>query len=146
MFWFRNKKKIILLRIFNKRHLSQEHWTHGVAVFVWITLCLKCDNNTRLGLDTTKAVFGVSDKPKLKPVSSSTETSQKIEISLVASLDMILSKKRITKALISLCGCAGWSAPSLFANPWWQIFSHWCPFNNTFLYKCLVNTTENLFI
>ena len=30
---------------------------------------------------------------------------------------MIISKKRITKALISLRGCAGWSAPSLFAYP-----------------------------
>ena len=30
---------------------------------------------------------------------------------------MILSSKRITKALISLRGCAGWSAPLLFANP-----------------------------
>ena len=27
------------------------------------------------------------------------------------------SNKRITKALISLGGCAGWSAPLLFANP-----------------------------
>ena len=30
---------------------------------------------------------------------------------------MILSKKRIIKALISLRICAGWSAPLLFANP-----------------------------
>ena len=30
---------------------------------------------------------------------------------------MILSKKRITKVLIRLRGCAGWSAPLLFANP-----------------------------
>ena len=29
---------------------------------------------------------------------------------------MILSKKRITKVLIRLRGCAGWSAPVLFAN------------------------------
>ena len=35
---------------------------------------------------------------------------------LVASLDMILSKKRITKALISLRVRADWSAPLLFAN------------------------------
>ena len=48
-----------------------------------------------MGLDTTKPVFGVSDKARIKPVSSATETSQKIEISPVASLDMILSKKRI---------------------------------------------------
>ena len=47
---------------------------------------------------------------RLKPVSSA-----------VASLDLILSKKRLTKALISLRGCAGLSAPLLFANPEAQI-------------------------
>ena len=30
---------------------------------------------------------------------------------------MILSNKRIIKALIRLRGCAGWSEPLLFANP-----------------------------
>ena len=35
--------------------------------------------------------FGVSDKARLKPVSLATETSYKIEISLVASPDMIFS-------------------------------------------------------
>ena len=64
-----------------------------------------------LSLNATKPVFGVSDKERLKPVSSTTETSKKIEISLEASLDMILSNKRITKALIRLHVCAGWSAP-----------------------------------
>ena len=36
---------------------------------------------------------------------------------------MVLSKTRITKALIRLRGCAGWSAPVLFANPRRQVFS-----------------------
>ena len=36
---------------------------------------------------------------------------------------MILSKKRITKALIRLLGCAGWSAPVLFAVPRRQVIS-----------------------
>ena len=36
---------------------------------------------------------------------------------------MILSKKWKTKALIRLRGCAGWSAPVLFANPRRQVFS-----------------------
>ena len=70
-----------------------------------------------MGHVARKPVFGVSDKVRFKPVSSATETSCKIDILLVARLDMILSKKRITKALISLRGCAGWSAPVLFANP-----------------------------
>ena len=74
-----------------------------------------------------KPVFGVSDKTSFKPVSSATESSWKIEISSVANLHMILSKKRITKALIRLCGCAGWSAPVLFANPRRQGFSHCGP-------------------
>ena len=42
---------------------------------------------------------------------------KKIEISLVSSLDMILSKKRLIKALISMRKCAGWSMSLLFANP-----------------------------
>ena len=48
---------------------------------------------------------------------STIETSYKFEISPVASFDMILSKKRRTKALISLRLCADWSARLLFANP-----------------------------
>ena len=42
--------------------------------------------------------------------------ARKLEFRLVASLDMILSKKLITKALISLRRCTGWSASLLFAN------------------------------
>ena len=64
-----------------------------------------------------KHVFGVSEKARLKPVSSATQTSWNSEISLVASFDMILSNKQITNVLIRLCGCAGWSAPLMFANP-----------------------------
>ena len=52
-----------------------------------------------------------------KPVYSATETCYKIEILTVESFDMILSKIKITKALVRLRGCAGWSAPVLFANP-----------------------------
>ena len=35
--------------------------------------------------------------------------------SAIASRDIILSRQRTTKALIRLRGCAGWSAPLLFA-------------------------------
>ena len=72
---------------------------------------------THMGLVMRKPVFGVSNKASLKPFYSATETCQKIENSPVLSLHMILSEKRITKALISLRGSAGWSAPLLFANP-----------------------------
>ena len=37
---------------------------------------------------------------------------------------MILSKKRITKALIRLRGCAGWFSPMLFSNPLKQGISY----------------------
>ena len=48
---------------------------------------------------------------------------------------MILSNKRITKALIRLCGCAGWSAPFLFANPLRQVFSPRGPYYSPTEYK-----------
>ena len=64
-----------------------------------------------MGLDAAKPVLGVSDEARLKLVSSATETDQKIEGSPVACLDMMLSNKRITKVLIRLWGCTGWSAP-----------------------------------
>ena len=52
--------------------------------------------------DVKTPIFGISDKARLKPVSSATETCQKVEISLVASFDMILSNTEITKVLIRL--------------------------------------------
>ena len=42
---------------------------------------------------------------------------ENFKISLVASLHMKLSKKRITKVLIRLGGCAGWSTPVLLQPP-----------------------------
>ena len=41
---------------------------------------------------------------------------------------MKVSKRRITKALISLRVCAGWSAPLLFAHPLRQFFSRQGPY------------------
>ena len=70
-----------------------------------------------MGSEAKKPVFGVSDNVIPKPTSSATETIYKSEILHVASFDMILSNKLITKALIRLQGCAGWSVPLLFANP-----------------------------
>ena len=52
----------------------------------------------------------------------------------VASLDMILSIKRITKALIRLRGCAGWSAPVLFANHRRQVFLRRGPYLRQFCF------------
>ena len=64
---------------------------------------------------TRKSVFGVSDQVRLKPACSATEASQCLEILDIETRGIILSRKRTTKALIRLRGCAGWSAPLLFA-------------------------------
>ena len=81
-----------------------------------------------MGLVARKPVFGVSNKVRFKPAFSATETSQKIEIALEASLGMIFSNTGITQALIRLCGCAGWSAPLLFANHRRQVFPRRGPY------------------
>ena len=56
-------------------------------------------------LSRGKPVFGVSEQILPKPACSATERlAKKVENSLLASLDMKLSKERITNALIRLCG------------------------------------------
>ena len=69
-----------------------------------------------MSLVAKNPVFGV-DNVIFKPICSASETSLTIEFSPEASLDMLLSNKCITKALIRLHVCAGWSAPLLFSNP-----------------------------
>ena len=53
---------------------------------------------------TRKPVFGVCDQVRLKLACSGTES---LEISDLASIDIILSRQRITKVQIRLRGCAG---------------------------------------
>ena len=57
----------------------------------------------------------VCDQLRFKPACSATETSYNLEILDLETRDIILSQGRTTKALIRLRGCAGWSAPLLFA-------------------------------
>ena len=66
-----------------------------------------------LGRVTRKPAFVVCDIVKLKPDCLASETSRNIEILRIASGIIKLSRKRTTKALLSLRGCAGWSAPLL---------------------------------
>ena len=70
-------------------------------------MTLKTKVKVIMDLIARKPAFGGSDKASFKPVFSPTETSSNIDISPVASLHMTLYKKRITKALIRLRGCAG---------------------------------------
>ena len=50
-------------------------------------MCFTVYCHKNMGCDARKPVFGVSDKVRFKPACIATETSAKIEISLVASLD-----------------------------------------------------------
>ena len=83
-----------------------------------------------MGRVARKPVVGVSDKMRLKPVSTATETSLKIKISLVASLDMVLSQKRLTKALIRLRDAQAGLHLFFFANLRRQVFSRRGPYVN----------------
>ena len=53
------------------------------------------------------------DKTYLQEFSTRPDTNRHAQPQklTIASRDIILSKQRTTKALIRLCGCAGWSAP-----------------------------------
>ena len=87
------------------RRLISLRWAHSHFVgFVVLRL-----------IWTSSPVFGVCDQLRLKPAYSAIETGQSLEISAIASRGIILSRRRTTKALIRLRGCAGWSAPLLFA-------------------------------
>ena len=93
-----------------------------------------------LSLVMRKCVFG-----SLRRACTATEASLSLEISTIESRDIILSKQRTTKALIRLCGCAGWSVPLLSAYEIRHIFSwpssfkydKWAVFNQVFRQKCL---------
>ena len=64
----------------------------------------------------TELIRGANNFHSLLDKPIKLETSSKIKISLIASLEMTLSIKRITKSLIRLRVCAGLSTPLLFAN------------------------------
>ena len=68
-----------------------------------------------MSLVTIQPVFGVYDQVRLKQACSATDSSKSLEILGTETRGNILSKLRTTKALIRLRGCAGCSAPSLFA-------------------------------
>ena len=53
------------------------------------------------------------DKARFQTASPATETSYEISLRQVK----IWYYTRITKGLIKLCGCTGWSAPLLFSHP-----------------------------
>ena len=69
-----------------------------------------------MGLVARKPVVGVSDKQVSNQSPQLQRQARNCNFTC-SKFTMILSKMRITKALIRLRGCAGWSTPVLFENP-----------------------------
>ena len=67
--------------------------------------------------------LGVSGQVRLKLACSATEDSIRLESLVTETRGITLSRQRITKVLIRLRGCAGWSAPLLFAYDVRHVFS-----------------------
>ena len=70
---------------------------------------------------TRKPVLGVCDQYRLKPAFSATEAGKSHGFAGVATIDIILSRQRITEMLIRLRRWSGWF--SLFAHGM-NSFSH----------------------
>ena len=87
-----------MLRFHSYKFSSQAQWP-------WF------NERSYLGRVARKTVLVVSEQVIPKPACSATEPGYKIEISHVASFDMIL----ITQTLVRLRGCASWSAPLLIS-------------------------------
>ena len=93
-------------------------------------VCTRLLVNCLFKLAQEKSVVRLTDRPAMTIAvyMGRKATKQTNKQTPAASQDVILSKKRITKMLIRMCGCAGWSAPLLFANHQRQFFSRHGPF------------------
>ena len=103
-------------RLFPNLNGSSLHWAfhvHSSIVLIWW-------NEPRH--DKT-CLRGVSGQVRLKLACLATETSQSLESFNIASNGITLSRQRKINVLIRLRGCAGWSAPLLFAYGIKQVFS-----------------------
>ena len=77
-----------------------------------------------MGFEATNSVFWVSDKARLKPVSSATETSKKTEISLVEAFQKANSKGADQSGRMHRLVCT-----FVVRKPQRQVFSHQGPHN-----------------
>ena len=75
---------------------------------------MKLAHRNYLGLNARRPVFGVYEGLQDSNQPAQLHVAKKAEILSVASLSIILSRGRTTKALIRLRGCVGWSAPLIF--------------------------------
>ena len=70
--------------------------------------------NQGMYIDARKPVLGVSNQVNLEHVCLATGKVGLMKRCLETLLSIIFYSERITKALIRLCGCAGWSTYLLF--------------------------------
>ena len=92
-----------------------------------------------------KRVFGSFRQVRLKLACSATEARLRLEILVTHTRDNTLSRQRTTKALIRLRGCAGLSAPLMFAYDIRHVFS----WPSSFLFEdwihCIINMHLEVF-
>ena len=122
---------------------------------------MKLAHRNHMGLNARRPILRVYDHARLKPTCSVTEStcSKKAEILRVASLSIILSRGRTTKALIRLRGCVGWSAPLIFkcnlvrfsldaAHKYDKDAAHKydnCHYNNCIVFQCFHTLARSVY-
>ena len=88
------------LHLYATSHETHSYDLEFICVTLYMALCMRssCSNASLTnGPRRDKSCLKVSDKARLKPVSSVTETKYNSEISLVASFDIMLFNKRIKR-------------------------------------------------
>ena len=112
----RTKNTIISWDGSNLLHKIYNAWLYQIS-------CAHKSNWFYVSHVVRKPVFGVCDQVRLKLLCSATETSYRLEILDIETRGIILPQQWITKVLIRLRGCTGWSAPLLFAYGKKRVFS-----------------------
>ena len=110
----------------------------SIRVHVSSSINHSCSWTDSMSLVTRKLVFEVSDLVRHKPACTATEASKRLESSDKTTRGIILSRQRTTKVLIRLRGCAGWSAPLLFAYVLNRFSHDVTPIKTNLVYSYLV--------
>ena len=97
---------------------------NGITVDFWF-----CFSTDIIWASMRQNLFsGFLTKPVSNQYPQLQRLARKLKIRLLEGYIRFFLKKRITKALIRLGGCAVWSAPVSFANSRRQVFSRQGPF------------------
>ena len=100
---------------------SLTNWEKTKGICEWFFSVFNQTNNWATSHENVSSE--IFDQVRFKPACSATKASLNLETLDIASIHSItLSKQQTTKVLIRLRGCAGWSAPLLFAYAIRHIF------------------------